>query len=261
MNNSLDHTGNAAYSLHSQEQLKEKLASALLSSISHDFRTPLASIIGSLSAVRHMRAVLNEETRNNLLEAAQEEAERLNALITNLLNMTRLDSGTVQLNYQWQNPEELMARVMRRMQFGLTQHNVEFQTRGPACLFHMDSILIEQVLQNLLDNAVKYSPEGSKIDVSFEYADGKSHITVKDRGHGILPEHRTQVFEKFFRSGTVKKLSGGAGLGLAICKTIIEIHNGEITIDYNSEQTDPKYPGTVFHIWLPEAKLETAVRD
>ncbi len=255
MTTSLDCTKSTTYSVHSQEQLKEKLASALLSSISHDFRTPLASIIGSLSAVRHMQAVLNEETRNTLLEAAQEEAERLNAFITNLLNMTRLDSGTVPLNYQWQPPEELMARVMRRMQFGLTQHQVEYHTTGPACLFYIDNILIEQVLQNLLDNAVKYSPAHSSIQVLFEYAEGRGHIRVKDQGIGILPEHRSQIFEKFFRSGSVKKLSGGAGLGLAICKTIIEIHNGLISVDYNPDQTDPKYPGSLFHIWLPEARL------
>lgn len=238
-----------------EEQLKENLASALLSSISHDFKTPLASIIGSISAVRHMHTVLNEETRNTLLKTAQEEAERLNTLITNLLNITKLDSGTVQLNYQWQNPEELMERVIRRMQFGLTQHYIDYTTVSSDCLFWMDSILIEQVLQNLLDNAIKYSPEGSIINIAFSYENGKGHIAVSDQGYGILPEHRTQIFEKFFRSGQLKKLSGGAGLGLAICKTIIDIHNGTISIEQNSEQSDLKYPGSTFHIWLPKAKL------
>lgn len=254
MQTTLDSHKNDLCTIASQEKMKEKLASALLSSISHDFKTPLTSIIGSLSAVRHMRGVLNEETRNKLIEAAQEEAERLNALITNLLNITKLESDTVQLNYQWQNPEELMARIIRRMQFGLTQHRVEYRTIGVPCLFYMDVMLMEQVVQNLLDNAVKYSPENSCITIVFECREERAHIRIKDQGCGIPLEHRTQIFEKFFRSHLLKKKAGGAGLGLAICRTIIEAHDGLIVAEENDEPLSPDYPGTSFHIILPEAR-------
>jgi two-component system sensor histidine kinase KdpD len=208
----------------------ERLRTSLLSSLSHDLRTPLGAITGAASSLLEQGSALPEATRRDLLQAVLEESQRMNRLIGNLLDMIRVESGALQVQKEWQPLEEPVGVALIRLGDRLRDHPVTVRLPPDLPLVPVDGVLIEQVFINLLENAVKYTPAGTAIEISAEAADGIVRVDVADRGPGIPPGEETKVFEKFHRapSGTA---SGGVGLGLTICRGIIVAHGGRICAD------------------------------
>jgi two-component system sensor histidine kinase KdpD len=204
----------------------ERLRNSLLSSVSHDLRTPLASITGAASTLLESGAQLDSQTRQDLLEALHEEAERLNRLVQNLLEMTRLESGALQLHTEWHPVEEVVGSALGRFGKRLGQRPITTRVPQDLPLVSMDDVLIEQVLINLVDNALKYTPAESPIELTASSADGMVVVGVADRGPGLPQGDEKRIFDKFYRSGA--QAVRGAGLGLAICQGIIEAHGGRI---------------------------------
>lgn len=205
----------------------ERLQTALLNSISHDLRTPLASITGALSSLVDGTAAMNESTRRELLENAKEEADRLNHLLGNLLDMNRLESGALKLRIEPGDVEDLVGTALT--QLGDAAQRRDIRVSVPATLppVPVDFALVTQALVNLLDNALKYSPPGAPVDVRAQTAGGELELRIEDRGAGIPPEDLKRVFDKFYRIQR-RDATRGVGLGLAISKGIIEAHGGRI---------------------------------
>jgi two-component system sensor histidine kinase KdpD len=213
-------------------QEAEKLQSALLNSLSHDLRTPLASVTGVLSSLHEAeveggRVVMDHATRLELIATGWEEAERLNRLVGNLLDMTRLEAGAIHLNLEDSDMEDVIGVALMRLRARLAEYTICTEIPDSRPMTRMDSTLIEQVLVNLLDNAAKYSPRGSQIDVGFERASNYLNTWVADRGAGIPEEDLNRIFDKFYRAQRPDGVSG-TGLGLSICKGMVEAHGGSI---------------------------------
>jgi two-component system, OmpR family, sensor histidine kinase KdpD len=231
-------------------QATEKLQTALLNSISHDLRTPLVSITGALSSLREDGVTLDEATRKNLIDTASGEAERLNHLVGNLLDMTRVEAGAMHAAQEPCDVQDVIGSALERLQNQLLGRQVNVELPANLPLVPMDFVLIVQVLVNLLDNAIKYSPASAPIDVCARVTDAHLEISVADRGVGIPPEDLVRVFDKFYR---VQRPDGviGTGLGLAICKGIVESHHGNIRAE-NREGG-----GVVVSMTLPVMKGQT----
>ncbi len=204
----------------------ERLRNSLLSSVSHDLRTPLATITGAVSTILDSRTGLDAATQRELLESVHEEAERLNRLVQNLLEMTRLESGALQLKQELHPPEEIIGAALGRLGKRLADRRVTTKVPPDLPLVAMDDVLVEQVLVNLLDNALKYTPAGTPIEVIATATDQNLTIEVADHGPGLPPGEEDRVFEKFFRGEQI--VARGAGLGLAICRGIVRAHGGRI---------------------------------
>ena len=202
----------------------ERLRSTLLSSVSHDLRTPLATITGAASTLLDP-ASLTEEGRRELHEAIYDEAERLNRLVTNLLDMTRLESSSVEINREWQSLEELVGTALARLERSLKGRPVTVSIPKDLPLVAVDGLLIEQVLVNLLDNAIKNTEPGSPLMVAASVEDGSVLVEVADEGPGLPAGAEERVFEKFYRSGHGPR---GSGLGLSICRAAVTAHGGRI---------------------------------
>jgi two-component system, OmpR family, sensor histidine kinase KdpD len=227
----------------------EKLRSSLLSSVSHDLRTPLAAITGSASSLLDNGESLPAATRRDLLENIHDEAERLERLVNNLLEMTKLEAGAVQLKKELHIPGEIIGSAIARVEERLGARSLTTQIAPDLPLVPMDALLIEQVLVNLLDNALKYTPEGGPIDISAEIRDNRLVVEVADRGPGIPEADLPRLFDKFYR-GPQKETKSGAGLGLSICKGIIDIHGGTI-----SAENGPG-GGSLFRFTIPLAETK-----
>jgi two-component system sensor histidine kinase KdpD len=205
---------------------EERLRNALLSSVSHDLRTPLGVITGAVSTALETPD-LGEPARRELLQSAQEEAQRLHRLVSNLLDITRLEAGSLDLHTEWMPMEEVVGAALNRKELASETHRVRVSLPEDLPLVAMDGVLMEQLLLNLLDNALKYSPPGSPVDIK-AWAAGKSlTLSVSDQGPGIPPGEEERIFEKLAR-GHAASNRPGAGLGLAICKGIITAHGGSI---------------------------------
>ena len=213
-----------------QTQLRmesETLRNSLLSAISHDLRTPLASIVGAASTLVEEDAQLAPPDRQELSLTIYDEALRMSNLANNILDMARLDAGQASLNRQWYPLDEIIGGALTRMRKRLEGRAVNAKLPDELCLVRVDAVLIEQVLINLLENACKYTPPGSPIDIIAELSAHMLKVTVADRGPGIPPGEEEKLFDKFYRvhrEGT----QSGVGLGLAICKAIIIAHGGVI---------------------------------
>jgi two-component system sensor histidine kinase KdpD len=208
-------------------QARESLERALLNSVSHDLRTPLVSITGALGTLRDEGHRLNAEARRELLDAAWEEAARLNRFVGNLLDMTRLEAGAIKLKEELCDVEDLVGCALAAVEQRLGTRNVDVVLQPGLPLVRMDMALMTQVLVNLLDNALKYSPASGSIDISARSKDSKVEMEIADRGPGV-PEHDLKrIFDKFYRI-PVPEGTGGTGLGLAICKGLVEAHGGKI---------------------------------
>jgi two-component system sensor histidine kinase KdpD len=205
----------------------ERLRNSLLSSVSHDLRTPLASITGAASTLLENEGRLDARTRRDLLETLHEEADRLNRLVQNLLEMTRLESGALQVHTEWHSVEEVVGAALGRFGKALARRPVITRVPPELPLVPMDDVLIEQVLINLIDNALKYTPAESPIEVTAEDGGGTVLIEVADRGPGLPPGEERRIFEKFHRAEAGPTVRG-AGLGLAICRGIVHAHGGRI---------------------------------
>jgi two-component system sensor histidine kinase KdpD len=226
----------------------EQLRSALLSSVSHDLRTPLVSIIGSATTLASRDGKLSEEDRDQLVQTILEEGERLNRFVQNLLDMTRLGYGALQLNQEWTDLRELVGRAMRRLEKPLRFHRVEFDVPTALPAVRVDPVLIEQVLVNLLDNAAKYAPKDTRITISAREAGDEIVVRVSDEGPGIPLESREAVFDVFYRVRAGDRQAAGTGLGLSICRGLVEAHGGRIVA-----MAGPGDIGTVIEFTLPLA--------
>jgi two-component system sensor histidine kinase KdpD len=229
-------------------QAAEKLQNALLNSISHDLRTPLVSITGALSALES-DATLDASARQSLVVTAREEADRLNRLVGNLLDMTRLESGALQVKREPCEVQDLIGAALGQMEDRLVQRQIQVDMLPDIPLVGLDFVLIVHVLMNLLDNALKYSPDNSPLEIRAGLHYGEIQVMVMDRGIGIPSEDLNHVFDKFYRVQRPGQVTG-TGLGLAISKGIIEAHGGRI---WASEREGG---GTVITFALP---LEVSV--
>ena len=205
----------------------EKLQTALLNSISHDLRTPLVSITGALTSLDEQSASLKEEYRKSLIVTAREEADRLNRLVGNLLSMTRIESGAITLNREPGDIQDVIGTALEQLGARVAEHEIKVNVPEDFPLVTMDFTLIVQVVVNLLENAVKYSPKGSLIEISASLVDNKAVLEIMDRGMGIPPTDLTRIFDKFYRVQRPESVSG-TGLGLSIGKGIVEAHHGHI---------------------------------
>lgn len=208
----------------------ERLRSALLSSISHDLRTPLASIIGSASSLLEMESQLDAESAHSLLTGLLEEAERLNRFVQNLLDMTRLGYGAVKTNLEWHDLGDITAAAIQRVGVALRGFSVKTSVPEESLVF-TDSTLLTQILANLLDNASKYSPANSAIRIAASISSDRYLIIgVEDEGPGIPLEDRERVFDLFYRVDKRDRKGAGTGLGLSICRDMVKLLGGKIRL-------------------------------
>jgi len=206
----------------------ERLRSAVLSSVSHDFRTPLASIIGEASQLLENRSFEEESPAKRSIGVILGQANRLNRYIANLLDLTRIESGALKLDRQWNVIEDVIGSAIRNLDpaFDTSRLKIDIAPNVPPVM--MDSLLIEHVLVNLLENAIRYSPPESHIDIVAVEDNGVLKVEVLDRGSGIPEGDESRIFEKFYHRDRGVQGSGGAGLGLSICTAIIQLHEGRI---------------------------------
>jgi two-component system sensor histidine kinase KdpD len=229
----------------------ERLRAALLTSISHDLRTPLATIIGSLTSLRSFGKSYDDATRDELMAAVQAEAERLNRFIGNLLDMTRLESGAIDLKPELTDLGEIIGTALERAAKLLAAHRVEIEIAPDLPMLRTDYLLLEQALFNLLDNAAKYAPPGTRVLIRVRRDGGSVVIEISDEGPGIPPQELERIFDKFYRVHAQDRQRAGTGLGLAICRGFIEALGGRI-----SAANLGGGHGAVFTIRLPTASAE-----
>jgi two-component system sensor histidine kinase KdpD len=228
----------------------EQLRSALLSSISHDLRTPLVSIIGSATSLVTFGETLSEENRAELLSTVLEEAERLNRFVQNLLDMTRLGYGALKPKRDWVDLHDVVGSAIERLKQPLAQYHVVTDVKPDMRLLYVDPVLIEQVMVNVLDNAAKYSKPGGTINVRAFERGASSVIQVVDKGPGIPEHERELIFDMFYRVKAGDNRIAGTGLGLAICRGLMQAHGGTIVAlpgDYGE--------GACIELTLPIADL------
>lgn len=227
----------------------ERLRSALLSAVSHDLRTPLTGIVGAAGSLAEGAEVLDVATRRELAQGIEEEAERLNRLVTNLLHATRLDAGGTQLHREWTPIEEVVAPALDRLERVLAGHPIELDLPADLPLVYVDPVMLEQVFINLLENASKYTPAGTRVFVRARRDADSLAVEVEDEGPGLPEGEEIRAFDKFrrYRQGGAP----GAGLGLAIVRGVVEAHAGAITA------ANRPGGGTVFRFTLPIGKALT----
>jgi len=224
----------------------ERLRAALLTSISHDLRTPLASILGTVSSLRSFPERYNKAEREELFATLQDEAERLNRFVANLLDMTRLESGAIELKLELIDAAEIIGSALQRAGNILAGHHVEVEIEPGLPMLRLDAVLFEQVLFNLLDNAAKYSPAGSRIDIRAQRDGELIEIEVVDEGPGIPPGDFERIFDKFYRVRAQDRRRAGTGLGLAICRGFVEALGGWIVARNRRDRS-----GAVLTIRMP----------
>lgn len=206
----------------------ERLRNALLSTVSHDLKTPLAAIIAAGSTLGTNHATLDAATRAELTGTIVESAERLDAVITNLLSATRLESGIIQLTFSMESLEELIGAALSHFSDRLGDRPVHIDVPSHLPLVRVDAQLIELVLSNLLENALRYTPENTALHISAGTSEDGAFVRLADEGPGILADEQEKVFEKFYRGSVARKNDGGAGLGLMICRAALRAHGGRI---------------------------------
>lgn len=221
----------------------ERLRNSLLSTLSHDLRTPLAVVYGLADTLAALPAM--PTAGRDLAVALQHQSQRINAMVTNLLDMARLQSGAVQLRLQWQPIEEVIGSALQAMQSVLTGHPVSVDAPPTLPLIHLDAALMERVLCNLLENAVKYTPPDSEIRIQATLHGDELWLSVADNGPGLPPGREEALFEKFARAKS-ESATSGVGLGLAICRAIMQAHQGRIWAEPGSAGR-----GAVFTLALP----------
>ncbi|MBP1722371.1 MAG: kdpD [Deltaproteobacteria bacterium] len=212
----------------------ERLERSLLNSISHDLRTPLSSIMGTLSSLRDEGNVPGDESRRELIDLALEEAERMNRFVGNLLDITRLEAGVLKVKKELYDLQDLLGSCLASLESRLTGRKTRIQIPPDLPLIPMDSVLMAQVLVNLMENALKYSPPDGIIEVTGRRGENCVKIEVADQGPGVPQEHLGRIFNKFFRFKRTEEV-GGTGLGLAISKGIVEAHEGMIWAENRPE--------------------------
>jgi two-component system sensor histidine kinase KdpD len=230
----------------------QSLRNVFLSSVSHDLRTPLATINGAADTLLRKGESLAEETREELVRTIHGEAERLNHIVRNVLSMTRLETGAIQVNKDWQSLEEITGVVIERLSGRVKDHPLRLTIPDDLPLIPFDPLLLEQVLTNLLENALQHTPPGTPVEMIARMQKAGVLVEVADRGPGIPAGLEERIFDKFTRG---KSPGGGVGLGLSICRVIVEAHGGRIWAENRPGG------GAVFRFTLPiegEAALPSA---
>jgi two-component system sensor histidine kinase KdpD len=227
----------------------DRLRAALLTSISHDLKTPLAAIIGAAGTLKSFPRELTDQGKAELLATMVEESERLNRFIANLLDMTKLEAGSIRPNTARHDIGEIVGSVLERASKILARHHVEVETAPDLPMLDLDPVLFEQALFNLLDNAAKYSPSDSKIRMETWQENNTVRLEVADEGRGIPADEIDRIFEKFHRAEKEDQVQAGTGLGLAISRGFIEAMGGSITAANRADR-----PGAVFTITMPIPK-------
>jgi two-component system sensor histidine kinase KdpD len=235
----------------------DRLRSALLTSISHDLKTPLSSVLGSASALRNFGERLSDAERADLLTTIIDESERLNRFIANLLDMTKLESGAVVPNTALHDLSEVVGSALQRAGKILSGRRIALDLQANLPMLNLDAVLFEQALFNLLDNAAKYAPDGSLIQIRGWRHGGSVSLQVLDEGQGIPPDDLESIFDKFYRAQKGDHVRAGTGLGLAISRGFVEAMHGTITASNRSDRS-----GAVLTVTLPipktKEKLDTA---
>ena len=226
---------------------KEIMQSALFDSISHDLKTPLVSIKGSLSDMLGNKN-LDERSKQSYLETAYEETVRMNRLINNLLDMARLEAGAFKLSFKNHEVRDLIGTAIKEFEEVLKNRKVTITIPENLPDVPMDFALMVKVMANVIDNAIKYSPFNLPIDIHAAVNDENIEIKVLDRGLGIPPEDVEQIFDKFYRVNRPENFEG-TGLGLSICRRIVEAHKGKIWAENRAGG------GAVITIALPQSRL------
>jgi two-component system sensor histidine kinase KdpD len=220
----------------------ERARNALLNAVSHDIKTPLASIYGAATSLLEEETRLTPEARHELVESISDEAERLNRVVNNLLEMTSLDAGLL-AKKDWRPLEEIIGAALTRLEKQLRDRLVSTHITEDLPWICVDDVLLEQVFVNILENAVKYTPAGSEIEIAAQRNGENVVVSIKDNGAGLQPGDETRVFEKFFRGKTDG--ARGVGLGLAICRAIVQGHGGSISAENSLAG------GAIFRFELP----------
>jgi two-component system sensor histidine kinase KdpD len=227
----------------------DRLRAALLTSISHDLKTPLAAIVGAAGALKDLSGSLNDKAKTDLLVTILDESDRLNRFIANLLDMTRLEAGSFKPNAALHDVSEIVATALQRTSKMLARHKVELDIPADLPMLELDPVLFEQVLVNLLDNAAKYAPASSTLRVSSWQEGDKIKLQLADEGNGIPPDELDRIFDKFHRAQKGDQVRAGTGLGLAISRGFVEAMGGSIMAANRTDCT-----GAVFTITLPLPK-------
>lgn len=220
---------------------KEKIRSALLSSVSHDLKTPLVSIIGSLSSIRHIKDSLSSEEIDELIKTSIEEAERLNQSISNILDITKIESGNVKLNLNWNHLDNIIFESLEKNKSILGSNKIDIISSNRKFKILVDEALFLKVISNLVENSLKYSGAKSKISIGYELKSKNLEFFVSDNGKGINKKNREKLFDKFYRIEQKDSKIAGAGLGMHICKAICDLHNFKIEIRDNKDKKGIKF--------------------
>jgi two-component system sensor histidine kinase KdpD len=221
----------------------DRLKTAILSSVSHELRTPLSTIKAAASSLRGREVNWDSPARAELVAAIDDEADHLNMLVGNLLDMSRIESGVLKPKREWNILSEIVGSVLARMKHLAESHQVEVDVPESLPLVPVDYVQMEQVLTNLVSNSLKYAPVHSVICIRAQVADEMVHIQVSNQGPQVPPEDLERIFDKFYRITAADRVTG-TGLGLSICKGIIEAHGGRIWAENRSD-------GLAFNFTIP----------
>jgi two-component system sensor histidine kinase KdpD len=232
----------------------DRLRAALLTSISHDLKTPLASVLGAASTMRDLAGGLSDPEKRDLLATVIDESERLNRFIANLLDMTKLESGAIVPNTARHDIGEIVGSALRRASKILVRHKVSLEIAAELPMLELDAVLFEQVLFNLLDNAAKYSPADTTISIRSWRDKDQVALQVADEGEGIPPAELESVFDKFYRVQKGDHVRPGTGLGLAISRGFVEAMHGTISAANRADRR-----GAVLTIRLPVPVVSDAL--
>jgi two-component system sensor histidine kinase KdpD len=228
----------------------EQLRVALLGAISHDFRTPLAAIIGSASTLKSLWDRFGAETRIGLLDTIREEGERLNRFVGNILEMTRLEAGKLTVRLEPTDLAELVSSALSEMARGIAHHRIALDAAPDLPPAKVDPVLCRQVFVNLIDNAAKFAPPGTRIEIRLRAGNDTIEAEILDEGPGIPAEHLATIFDRFFRASAGDRRRAGSGLGLAICRGFVEAMGGSIAARNRAGES-----GAVFTVTFPVATL------
>lgn len=228
----------------------EALRNSLLSSISHDLRTPLTRIIGATTTLIESNASVSEEEKHDFCRVIFDESQRMSELMNKILDMAKLSTGKIAIHQDWNTLEEIIGSALIRLEKNLHHRIVNTDLPENLPLIWVDSVLFEQVIVNLIENAIKYTPPSTPIDIEANCSNGFLTLTISDYGSGIPNNLEDKIFEKFYRIETESSQSG-VGLGLALCRSIIEAHNGAI------QAKNIAGKGATFLIRLPLTKSPT----
>lgn len=228
-----------------EEKVKTiQLYDTLLNSLSHELRTPIATIVGAIDVLKENRNKLSEINQSELLEEIDKASVRLNTQVENLLNMSRLETGMLKLKLDWCDINELIYDVIQKSKPEKLKHNITFVPNEKLPLFKLDAGLVQEVIQNLVTNAIQYTPENTIITIEVKLESDFCIISVLDNGNGFPENEMQYAFDKFYRLPNTK--TGGSGLGLSIVKGFVEAHSGSIELKNNTNES-----GACFVITIP----------